>query len=218
MSRLSNRQIARELKQGDPLGCRHLVEQYQNRLLTEAVRVFHVPRFDAEELVDDVLLAVVQAIDGFEFKRSDADFHFWLMTIFKNRIRDFMRRQALVQGLVERFDEAALENEDDYSTTEREIVNAIVGDYEASLREETLDETERSRGGKLAIVAEVMQELESWERVLLRCRALDTPYEDIAMFTGKPVKQLKVYHGRVKKKFVKLLAQHYPEMNTDEAR
>lgn len=213
MTRLPNRQIARELKEGNPLGCRHLVEQYQNRLLTEAVHVFHVPHLDAEELVSDVLLAVVQGIEGFEFKRSDADFHFWVMTIFKNRVRDFTRRQALVQGFAERFDEAVLESEDQYSKVEQEVVNAIVRDYEESLREETVGEGDESEGGALAKVGEVMEKLETWERVLLRCRALDTPYEEIAIYTGKPVQQLKVYHGRVKKKFVKLLTHYYPHLS-----
>jgi len=54
--------------------------------------------------------------------------------------------------------------------------------------------------------------METWERVLLRCRALDVPYEEIARYTGKTAKQLKVYHARVKKRFMKLLAQHYPEL------
>jgi len=214
MTRLSNRQLARELKEGNPLGCRHLVEQYQDRLLSEAVHVFHVPRLDAEELVSDVLLAVVDGIEGFAFKRSDADFHFWVMTIFKNRVRDFVRRQALVQGLIERFDEAALESEDQYSEVEQEVVNTIVRDYEKSLREEPIGkEDDESKGGPFANVVDVMEQLEAWERVLLRCRALDTPYEEIARYTGKSVHQLKVYHGRVKKKFVKLLAKYYPQLS-----
>lgn len=218
MARRSNRQIVQELKEGDLHGCRHLVEHFQNRLLTEAVRVFHVPRPDAEELVSDVLLAVVRGIDGFQFRRSDADFHFWVMKIFKNRVRDFMRRQALAEGLAVRFDEAALESENGYSAGEREVVNTIVRTYEESLRGETVDEDDETEHGPLAGVLKAMEKLEPWERVLLRCRALDTPYEQIARYTGKTVQQLKVYHGRVKKKFIKLVAQHYPQVAKDETR
>lgn len=54
---------------------------------------------DAEEIASDVLLAVVKKIDSFEFKRSDADLHYWVMTIFRNRVRDFMRHQAWTEGL-----------------------------------------------------------------------------------------------------------------------
>ena len=58
----------------------------------------------------------------------------------------------------------------------------------------------------------MLEVMESWERVLLRCRALDVPYEEIARYTGKTPAQLKVYHSRVKQKFVRLLAERYPEL------
>lgn len=213
MTRSSNRQIVQKLKEGNQHGCRLLVDAYQDRLMTEAEHVFHLPHLDAEELVSDVLLAVIDGIGGFEFKKSDADFHFWVMTIFKNRVRDFVRHQALTAGLMERFDEAAFEDEEKFSSGEQEVIGAIVRGYQDSLREEAGGESHSpGTASKLAVVAEVLEKLETWERVLLRCRALEVPYEEIARYTGKPVKQLKVYHARVKKKFMKLLAQYYPEL------
>lgn len=220
MGRLPNRQIVQELKEGNLHGCRHLMEAYQDRLLSEAVHVFHVPASDAEELVSDVLMAVVEAIESFEFKKSDADFHFWVLTIFKNRVRDFVRRQALTKGLMERFDESAFENEETFSTTEKEVVNAIVRSYQDSLRDGVADPENIQVGANHVLdkVAEVLDAMEAWERVLLRCRALDVPYEEIAYYTGKPVKQLKVYHKRVKEKFVKLLVKECPEIVRDDQR
>ena len=215
MPNVSHRQVVQELKEGNRLGCNHLIASYQDRLLGEAVHVFHVPLPDAEELVSDVLLAVVRNIHSFEFKKSEADFHYWIMTIFRNRVRDFVRHRALTDGLVEYFEESALECRDEFSSTEREVVAAIVRDYQESLclpDEERATDDKESAKGKLHVIAETLERMETWERVLLRCRALDVPYEEIAGYTGKTAKQLKVYHARVKRKFMKLLAQHYPEL------
>jgi RNA polymerase sigma factor (sigma-70 family) len=229
MRRSSNRDLVEQLKSGDRHGCTLLVQAYQNRLISEALNVFHLDRMDAEELVSDVLLTVVQKIDGFQFTRSDGDFHYWVMTIFRNRMRDFIRHQALTEGMMQRFEEAALEDDDAYSSTEKEVATTILRQYQESLK--TIDESEeislhekagggshssaRTYPGKLQIIAETLESMETWERVLLRCRALDVPYEDIAHYTGKPAKILKVYHARVKTKFIKLLSQHYPELTTE---
>jgi len=215
MGRVTNRQIVEELKNGDRKGAGHLVDAYQGRLISEAVGIFHIDSLDAEELVSDVLLSVIQKIDSFEFTKSDGDFHFWVMTIFRNRVRDRVRHETLKGSVMERFEESALENDQEYSGTELEVVRAVVRQYETSLHssEKSADDP-GTVPGKLHVIAETLDAMESWERVLLRCRALDVPYEDISHYTGKPVSQLKVYHQRVRKKFVKLLSQHYPELAT----
>jgi len=208
MSRIPNKQVVQQLKEGNPIGCQHLVGLYQEKLVGECVTVFDLVLEDAEELVSDVLLTVVQKINDFEFKRGDGDFHLWVMTIFRNRVRDLVRHHAITDGLVERFEEGD-PDDGQYSTSERAVVSEIVRRYQDSLRDETSDDGPKS--GKLQIIAEALEKMESWERVLLRCRALDVPYEDIATYTGKPAKQLKVYHARVKKKFVKMVTENHPE-------
>ncbi len=210
MARVPNKQVVEELKAGKPIGCRHLIEIYQDRLVGEAVHVFHIPQEDAEETVSDVLLTVVQKIKGFEFKRSDGDFHLWVMTIFRNRVRDSVRRQVVHGIPTDIFQESRMDDEGGMGAVEKEVTAAIV----RSFAEEDNGPGDASTAGKLRVIADVLDEMETWERVLLRCRALDVSYEDIARYTGKPVKQLKVYHARVKKKFMKLLAQHYPEILT----
>jgi RNA polymerase sigma factor (sigma-70 family) len=213
MGRASNQQIVRELKEGDQRGCRHLIDSYQDRLLGEAVHVFQVPFLDAEELVSDVLLAVVNKIETFQFKHSDGDFHYWVMTIFRNRVRDFMRHRALTDGLQVHFDESALEDDESYSSAEREVIRTVIRRYEESLRSPDSEQEQTGAGnaGRLQIVVDVLERLETWERVLLRCRALEIPYEEIAHYAGKSAMQLKVYHSRVKKKFLKLLVERIPE-------
>jgi len=229
---ISNRTIVQELKSGDRLGCARLVDMYQARLIDEAVHVFHLPSEDAEELVSDVLLAVVRKINTFEFKRGDGDFHLWVITIFRNKVRDVVRHRALTDGLIERFEEGGLRDDNAYSKVEREVTDAIIRQYQEAIRDSesaiTEGESAESAGAegagnstvaaKLLAIADALERLETWERVLLRCRALDVPYDDIARYTDKSVAQLKVYHARVKKKFVKILAEHYPELQGNEER
>ncbi|HLF19400.1 MAG TPA: sigma-70 family RNA polymerase sigma factor [Bacteroidota bacterium] len=215
MGRISNREVVEELKNGSRTGAGHLVDLYQNRLISEAIHVFHIPSLDAEEIVSDVLLSVIQRIDMFDFTRSDGDFHFWVMTIFRNRVRDFTRHQALTEGLTVNFAESAMEDAKEYSENELEVTRSILQQYETSLRSQDDNaDGEKTSSRKLQKITEILDSMETWERVLLRCRALDIPYEEIAQYTEKTVNQLKVYHARVKKKFVKRLAEHYPELIT----
>jgi RNA polymerase sigma factor (sigma-70 family) len=218
----TNNTIVRELRERDRLGCVHLVDAFQARLIGEAVSLFHVALEDAEELVSDVLLNVVKNIDAFQFKRSESDFTSWVVTIFRNRMRDFVRHQAKSDGLVQRFEESELEADETYSGTARDVVAMIVRNYEEAIRRSDGGDARVRNDGeiseKLIAIADALDRLESWERVLVRCRALEVPYEDIAKYTDKPVAQLKVYHARVKKKFVKLLAETYPELLHHEER
>jgi RNA polymerase sigma factor (sigma-70 family) len=175
---------------------------------------FGITSVDAEELVSDVLLAVVGKIHGFEFKKGDGDFHVWVMTIFRNRVRDFMRHRAATGLLTESFDEASPERDDELDGISMKVIRSIVESYEQAIAiddRENLD-TESLVQSRLRVISDTLEKMETWERVLLRCRALDVSYEEIAGYTGKPVHQLKVYHGRVKKKFARLLSEHYPEL------
>ena len=211
MAALSNKTVVQELKSGNRLGCTHLVNLYQARLIDEAVRVFHLPREDAEELVGDVLLLVIKNIHTFEFRKGEGDFNGWVITIFRNKVRDFIRKAATTGDLIERFEEAELEEDKTFSKTEQQVTEAIVRRYQEAVRQAE-GENVGPVAAKLLAIADTLDRLEPWERVLLRCRALDVPYEDIAGYTDKPVAQLKVYHARVKKKFVRILSEQYPEL------
>lgn len=192
------------------------MDAYLDRLVNEAVSIFHLPEAESEELVSDCLVTVVQQIHTFEFRKSDGDFHFWVMTIFKNRVRDFVRQRAKTVGLVTHFQESNFENEEMFGQGERDVIAAILGAYEEATRDESTSAREIECRERLRVIEEVLESMESWERVLLRCRALEVPYEDITRYTGKPASQLKVYHGRIRKKFIKLLAVHYPEVMEGE--
>jgi RNA polymerase sigma factor (sigma-70 family) len=205
LSHLSQRKIVQELKNGSRVGYRRLNELYQSRLLREAKAAYRLLHEDAEELVNDVLLSVTERITGFEFKNQETDFHRWVMTIFRNRVRDHARRKALTRGLKSNFDEALFEDDALASEVEKEVIAWIIRSYE-----ETATGKEDSRDQAVEVVGEVLERLETWEQVLLKCRALGLPYEEIARYTGKSSKQLKVYHARVMKKFLRLLDTEHP--------
>lgn len=202
MSRISNRQLVDELRSGHRLGEIHLVEMYRRHLIAECVRSFRLDPMDAEEIVDDVFVLVIRKIRLFSFKRSESDFHYWLMAIFRNKVRDFVRRGAV----------AGPDGPEYFLSSEvlaegPESIRAAIGQYEGSGR---MRESEVS-----TVVATLLNELEPWERVLLHCRALDMPYSDIATYTGKTVDQLKVYHARVQAKFKRMLADRFPALMQD---
>ncbi len=196
-------QIVEELKQGDRLGCAHLLDAYQDRLTWEAEHVFHLLHEDAEEIVSDVLLSVVQGVHSFQYRRGEGDFHFWVMAVFRNRVRDFCRHKARSRGLIEYFDGQSTEGDGTATSTEREVVESILRTYQDSQSEEGGED--RGAGGNqaLRLLAKALDMLQPWERVLLRCRALDISYDEISGYTGKNVGQLKVYHARVRKKLVR---------------
>jgi RNA polymerase sigma factor (sigma-70 family) len=203
-----NREIVSDLQHGRRSGVVRLVDRYQRRLVGEAVTVFHVPQEDAEELVDDVLLSIVQEIGGFAFRRGDGDFHAWVMTVFRNRVRDFMRRAAILGDIHLLYDEAEMMDDDTCSETGHEVLREIVRSYrEEALRchEEEGEAGDRARTAALEVVREALEGLQSWERVLLRCRALGVPYEEIAEYTGKKPENLRVYHERTRRKFMGLV-------------
>jgi len=201
-------QLVEELKAGERRGCTHLVDAFQGRLMWEAEHVFRLVHEDAEELVSDVLLLVVQKIHCFRFRRDEKDFHFWVMAIFRNKLKDLVRHKALTKGLLEYFDEQRFSDSEETPGAEREVVAAIVKEYEDSIRRNDGGGHESGNHAALERVADVLESMEPWERVLLRCRALDIPYREIAGYTLKSEGQLKVYHARVTKKFIRLYSDH----------
>lgn len=196
------REIVADLQHGRRAGVVRLMACYQQRLLAEAVQVFHVPRADAEEIVDDVLLSVVQQIAQFQFRRGDGDFHVWVIAVFRNRVRDFARRRAMLGEPPLPFDEADLLEEEGAST---EGARGVVQEILRSYADEAVRGGAEEESAVLGIVREVLEGMESWERVLLRCRALGVPYEEIAGYTGKRADTLRVYHERTRRKFAAMV-------------
>lgn len=204
MSGISNRQLVDELKAGHHKGAHHLVQVYQRALINECIRSFSLDPLDAEEIANDVLVSVIQKIHQFQFKRSESDFHFWVVAILRNKVRDFVRRGARAG-----FDGTGMFLPREPFTENGASVHAAMCLFERSMQEDDL------KRPALSAVVEALEALKPWERVLLQCRALGMPYGDIAGYTGKTCNQLKVYYARVRLKFRRLLAERLPEISPD---
>ncbi len=206
-SHVSNRQIVHELREGNRVGYKHLSERFHRGLLHEAVSVYKIDRADAEEIVNDVLLLVASRIVGFEFKRSDNDFRSWIVTILRNRIRDHLRKTSPTQYLKSSIDDAVIP---DYSFLRDHDSEATVSILRGLKGQDQEAEIPRAGHRDLLNLREVLESMLPWEQVLLRCRAVEIPYEEIARYTGKSARVLKVYHSRVQRKLRKEIEKRYP--------
>jgi RNA polymerase sigma factor (sigma-70 family) len=217
---VSPREVVRELKDGERVGCRHLIDLYRDRLIRDAIRLFGIRGVEAEELVSDVLLAVIHHIHSFEFRDSDRDFHLWVVAIFRNRIRDHVRKDAArLRAVPSLYLEEGAAERRKYRTPGN-FSSASVHDWMEALRDDAGKENNNGSVSdlKLEIIADTLETLQPWERTLLCCRVADVPYDVIAQYTGKPAKTLKVYYGRVRKRFTAQVLRQFEEHHVHPGR
>jgi RNA polymerase sigma factor (sigma-70 family) len=213
MVMLSDKQIVEGLKDQRPVAYRCLADKFHRRLLREAIGTYRVAHQDAEEIVNDVLMAVLKGIETFEFKTGDSDFQAWMMRILRNRVFDHFRRQEPYKQRISSMDSSVLDGEDVGGPGSVAVLRALTGYFH-----DPGTSGDGSPGTAARLLAEAVDRLEPWERMLLHCRADEIPYDAIAGYTGKSVQQLKVYHSRVKKKLRKTLQEKHPEhFKPDEA-
>jgi len=190
----TNREIVEDLRKGTERGYRRFSNEYRKRLIHEAVSSYNVSRDDAEELANDVLMVVAAEIDRFRFRDSDNNFRSWVLTIFRNRIRDHMRKCSTIAHLRDRLN-------DSNTPADRSLMlsldNEVVVSSSRGATRPAEPDSDKTSGSRLDQLSEALESLAPWEQVLLRCRAMGIPYEDIAKYTGKKATILKVYHRRV---------------------
>ncbi|MDH4069386.1 MAG: sigma-70 family RNA polymerase sigma factor [Ignavibacteria bacterium] len=210
---VSNRDIVRELREGSRRGYQDLAEAYQSRLIHEATGVYRLGKPDAEEIVNDVLMTVADRVDRFSFRESDDDFRSWVLTIFRNRIRDYLRKRSISEHLRNPIGEA---NQPSDMTLLRELEKESVISHMRGGKE-TRKAPDPEESLAMQQFWEVFETLKPWEQTLLRCRAMEIPYEEIAQYTGKRSSLLKVYHARVRKKLKQRLEMRFPGSFTRES-
>lgn len=205
---VSNRDIVTELRQGSRRGYRDLAEAYQKRLIHEATGIYRLGKHDAEEIVNDVLLTVADRVDRFSFRESDNDFRSWVLTIFRNKVRDYLRKQSASEHL--RNPILDLNQPQDSSLLQELETESIISHMRGR---QTTGESfvGMKESPTMQQFREVFETLKPWEQTLLRCRAMEISYDQIAQYTGKRSSLLKVYHARVQKKLKNKLEQLYPE-------
>ncbi len=67
---------------------------------------------DREDLVQDVMLALVKSVPEFRHSGQKGAFRTWLRTIVRNRLLGFRRRKATVKETVQKLDSTLLDFED----------------------------------------------------------------------------------------------------------
>ena len=94
-TQLDDPQLIRRLKDGDEAALEALMAQYQTRVFGLALRISG-NREDAEEVLQDVFLTVIQKIDTF---RGDAKLSSWIYRIATNAALMKLRKRPKVQEL-----------------------------------------------------------------------------------------------------------------------
>ena len=207
---ISNRELVEELKQGSKQAYRKLAHGYRKRLIREATSAYSLPHADAEELANDVLMAVANRIGQFTFRESDHDFRSWVLTIFRNRIRDHVRKQSATRHLRDRLTEQDLPV--DRSLMQAMENESVVSRSRGTKGKDIHPDVDPETGCTVKEFSEVLETMKPWEQTLLKCRAMGIPYGEIAGYTGKEARVLKVYHARVLARLRKRLAQRFPDL------
>lgn len=90
MSRRPDRKLVRALRRRDEEAFTEMVETYQHRVFNVVYRVLG-DRDEAEEIAQEVFIAVFKHIDGF---RGDSKFSTWLFRIASNRAKNRVKYLA----------------------------------------------------------------------------------------------------------------------------
>lgn len=92
------------------------------------------------------------------------------------------------------------------------------GAVDVSLDEEKVASqliTKEEESEEIKVLNELLDSLEDWQRILLLMRAQNYSYADIATYTNKSEKNLKVYYGRLKKQMAKQMEMKLQKVLTD---
>jgi RNA polymerase sigma-70 factor (ECF subfamily) len=96
---MTDSELAKSAGKGDREAFRRLLERHYDMMHRVALR-FTGSAADAEDIAQDVCLALVRKIRGF---RGEALFSTWLYRVVVNACRDFARRRATSRALVENY-------------------------------------------------------------------------------------------------------------------
>ena len=86
-----DRRLVHRARDGDFAAFESLVTKYERRLYSLAVRILG-RRHDAEEVVQQTFLSVVEHLDGF---REESTFYTWLMRIATNHALALLRKRSI---------------------------------------------------------------------------------------------------------------------------
>lgn len=142
------------------------------------------------DLVYKTLYKVIETLPRYSFE-SEVRFRSFVFKIYinylKNRIRD---------------DQNKRDNKTEVELKEELLAEEVKGDTILN--------------PKLNDLLILLDELEDWQRILLLMRSQGFSYVEIARYTDKEEKNLKVYYGRLKKNLEKKLTDQLLKVESDE--
>lgn len=182
----SDQELVQAVQEGDRASFRVLVERYQSRAQSVALRVLR-SEHEAEDVVQEAFVKAYLSIQSF---KGTSKFYTWLYRIVFNMAIDFRRKKQRRGGDTKEYVEELLASE----TLEisGKIPEAQVGDRQL-----------------LSIVQKAMRELSEEHRSVLCMREVDgLSYEEIASLLGvnKGTIMSRLFYAR--KNLLKILARH----------
>jgi len=182
-------EVAQEIKPDKEESVKLVYEQYAQKLLTYATRTWNLEKDTAWDLIYKTIYKVVEVKDNYQFE-TEQKFASFIFKIFINKIRDHFRNTK---------------------TQPKAIDNAELNDRIINNQPATSGTRKESNNPALKLLQAELDKLEDWQRVLMLLRSQDMPYSEIAKYTNKPEKHLKVYYARIKEQLTHSINQ---QLNT----
>jgi len=165
---------------GDETSFNRLVLKYQQKIYWHARRMTG-NHFDAEEVVQEVLMVIYKKLKGFEFRSS---LYTWIYTITSTRSINFINRRKVKESF----------SIDDESFIDLKSDEKIIHNIETKEKLEKLDK--------------ILQLLPLKQREVFILRNFDEMnYEEISNITGKSIGGLKANYFHAFKKVVELMKE-----------
>lgn len=193
--------IVEELKKGSVYGVRLLYQKYGNRFGSMAENEFGLSHEDAISVTTNTLIKIIDRIDSFTWRSSQSFFN-WIRTIFKNTVLDFIRKNKKQEVSLEYFDVSNFEHDEmrRLGKTEKAIIKKIKEGFES---------LGTRKDERMNIIVQAFKELSEKEQIIFYCYLNGYQYNEISKYAGDSVANLKVYTGRIIKKFLKSLSKNF---------
>jgi len=193
--------IVDELKRDSTIGARLLVEKYQDWLYIWGKKQYEsLSLQDLLEIIDDTFIRVIEKIALFQF-RTEKGFKNWVFTIFSRLCIDRLRKEEKIADYmqIQSLDSEPTENnKKTFKSARLELDRKIFHDYFSP----------KSHENPLAQkVRDFLDGLDEDNRTILLGCAMEIPHREIGKWTGIPVKHIKTYYSRLKKKLKNYLKE-----------
>jgi RNA polymerase sigma factor (sigma-70 family) len=160
-----------------------IYNRYGKKLYSYALKTWKVDEDAAWNLIYKTLYKVIETHGNYTFESEDK-FASFVFRIFINYLRNHYRDKKQQEDTVP------------IDLSNSSLHAADPGGMQA---------VEVAPNEKLAVLNEVLDQLEDWQRMLLLMRSEGMSYAEIAGFIDKPENQLKVYYQRLKEQLTKKL-------------